>query len=164
MLQSPANAMNFGRIKLKRRNLPMEVRTETGAEAQQISAQVERELLSALADANQQAENSNIVLSARDDDGELIGGITASTSYGWLLIKTLWVREKHRGTGIGRVLVEKIENAGRQADCHAAWLDTSNLEARSFYTGLGYEVFGTLENAEWQSPPSHKRWFMKKDL
>ncbi|MEM7461374.1 MAG: GNAT family N-acetyltransferase [Pseudomonadota bacterium] len=144
--------------------LPMDIRTETGVEAQQISAQVERELLSALGDANQQAVNSSIVLSARDDSGKLIGGITASTSYGWLLIKTLWVRDEHRGAGIGRLLVEKMQDCGKDADCHAAWLDTSNLDAKYFYARLGYEVFGTLENIEGQFPAGHKRWFMKKNL
>lgn len=142
----------------------MKIRPETGADAQELAAQVEHELLASLANTNDQATNTEIVLSARDEDGALIGGLTSSTSYGWLLIKTLWVRKDNRGRGIGRRLVEAAHDAGKKVDCHAAWLDTSNQDARNFYSGLGYEVFGLLENKDGQFPEKHKRWFMKKIL
>ncbi len=142
----------------------MEILKETGPEGSQVSALVEMELLASLAQSSIQAENSDLVISARDGTGNIIAGMTASTSYGWLLIKTLWVREEDRGNGIGRKLVEAAHNAGRKVSCHAAWLDTSSAEARDFYTGLGYEVFGELANAPGQFPEDHKRWFMKRNL
>ncbi|MGI9401691.1 MAG: GNAT family N-acetyltransferase [Rhizobiaceae bacterium] len=142
----------------------MDILKETGPEGLQVSAFVAQELLASLAKSSVQAENSDLVISARDGTGNIIGGITASTSYGWLLVKTLWVREENRGGGIGRGLVMAAHDAGRKAGCHAAWLDTSSAEARDFYTGLEYEVFGELANAPGQFPEVHKRWFMKRDL
>ena len=88
----------------------------------------------------------------------------ASTSYSWLLIKILWVEESHRNSGIGQQLMEAAQAKGRTLNCHSAWLDTSSPKAYLFYARLGYEVFGQLENDATQSPPAHRRWFMKKSI
>ncbi|TCD14078.1 GNAT family N-acetyltransferase [Oricola cellulosilytica] len=125
---------------------------------------IERELLSSLAAANTQTRNETIVLASRGDDGTLRGGLTASTSYGWLLIKTLWVEKRLRGRGLGQALVKRAEEEGRLIGCHGAWLDTSNPAAKAFYAGLGYEVFGVLENVSGQVPANHRRWFMRTAL
>lgn len=125
---------------------------------------IEEKLLSALAKVNAQTNNASIVLTANNDDGELLGGITGATSYGWLLIKMLWVSEDKRRSGIGKQLVSSVENEGRALKCHSAWLDTSNAKARNFYLRLGYEDFGVLENGPNQVPSDHCRWFMKKAL
>ena len=42
--------------------------------------------------------------------------------------------------------------------CVGAWLTTFTYQARGFYEGLGYEVFGALE----QSPADSTRLFMRK--
>jgi ribosomal protein S18 acetylase RimI-like enzyme len=138
-------------------------RVDAGAEAR-VAAQIERALLADLAGINEQSENASVVLAAHGEDGALIGGATGSTSYGWLLVKTLWVAPSHRGTGLGRALMEEMEAAGRAHGCHAAWLDTSNGQAKAFYERLGYAVFGRLENAAGQTPEGHCRWFMKREL
>lgn len=129
-----------------------------------ISAKIERELLCALAQTNAQTENASLVFTARNDDDELIGGAAGSTSYGWLLVKMLWVSEALRGSGIGQQLIQAIEDEGRNLGCHSAWLDTSNADARSFYIKLGYADFGVLENGPGKEPEHHARWFMKKEL
>lgn len=128
------------------------------------SARIETALLSSLADLNTQSTNTSIVLTAMDDDGVLVGGVSGSTSYGWFLVKLLWVDELCRGTGLGRQLMQAAEEEARRHECHSAWLDTSNPEAHRFYLGLGYVAFGVLENSPDQQPADHKRWFMKKRL
>lgn len=125
---------------------------------------IEAELLHALRDALPQAENTSFVLSARDQAGALIGGLTASTSYGWLLIKTLWVTEAFRHRGLGRRFMVLAEEKARSAGCHGAWLDTSNPDAMRFYEKLGYARFGQLANRKEQPPAGHRRWFMEKRL
>nr|WP_319384058.1 GNAT family N-acetyltransferase [uncultured Roseibium sp.] len=129
-----------------------------------IAATVEDRLLHALAEENEQSDNEAFVLKATDDKGKLLGGLTASTSYHWLLIKTLWVDDSVRGAGLGARLVELAEHEARRLGCHAAWLDTSSPDAHRFYQKLGYEDFGILGNLRGQSLPDHRRWFMKKDL
>lgn len=56
-------------------------------------------------------------------------------------MKRLFVRAQYRGLGIGRLLVEGILNAARQAGYASALLDTlSDMEtARALYGDLGFE-------------------------
>ena len=129
-----------------------------------VAERIESELLASLQDSLVQAENASFVLAARSRQNALVGGLTASTSYGWLLIKVLWVDDAQRRQGVGRLLVEEAEARGRNLGCHSAWLDTSNPQAKTFYETLGYEVFGELANDAGQFPESHRRWFLKKTL
>jgi len=125
---------------------------------------LESELLKSLREHLPQALNTRFVLSAKNSQGDIIGGLTASTSYGWLLIKVLRVDEAHRHSGIGRSLMKSAEIKGGELGCHSAWLDTSSPDTMTFYLSLGYECFGELANTETQYPPQHHRWFMKKVL
>ncbi|MDJ0700020.1 MAG: GNAT family N-acetyltransferase [Woeseiaceae bacterium] len=129
-----------------------------------VAETIESELLKALRSTLVQSENSNFVLSAKNAQNSLIGGLTASTSYGWVLIKVLWVDDAQRRKGVGRMLMEKAEIKGKSIGCHSVWLETSNPDAKGFYEALGYEVFGRLSNEAGQFPESHERWFMKKEL
>ena len=125
---------------------------------------LESELLSSLALNQEQALNIGFTLSAHDVEGELIGGLVASSSYSWLLVKILWVDEGRRNLGVGRSLMDFAETKALKLGCHSVWLDTSSANAMRFYDALGYEVFGKLENSKGQFPPGHCRWFMKKAL
>lgn len=125
---------------------------------------LEDKLLSSLKDTNTQAENLNIILAAKESEDQIVGGLVASTSYGWLLVKILWVESECRGSGIGRSLMEHAELSAFSRGCHGAWLDTSSADAQKFYLSLGYEIFGELRNCDDQLPSGHHRWFMKKSL
>jgi putative acetyltransferase len=56
-------------------------------------------------------------------------------------MKRLFVRPQFRASGIGRLLVEAISDAGRQAGCSCVLLDTkTDMEAaRALYRDLGFE-------------------------
>ena len=133
-------------------------------EQSDIAAVIEAALLASLARVNTQAENNGLVLVSRGPGGALAGGVIGHTSYGWLLIKVLWVDEAYRGAGLGKQLMAQAEGRARDAGCHSAWLDTSSEPAHAFYSYLGYTDFGLLENADDQHPAGHHRWFMKKVL
>ena len=133
-------------------------------ESAQIVGEIERALLASLAATNVQATNSSFVLVMRDPDNNLHAGLTASTSYGWMLIKTLWVADELRGLGKGKALVHMAEHEARKIGCQSAWLDTSSDAAHRFYEKLGYQDFGILQNTPDQMPSDHRRWFMKKAL
>jgi GNAT superfamily N-acetyltransferase len=98
------------------------------------------------------------------DGATIIGGLVGSTSYGWLLVKMLWVAEEMRGGRIGTHLMAEAERLARSRGCHAAWLDTSSADAARFYLRLGYESFGVLENALGEQPQGHHRCFLSKRL
>ena len=130
----------------------------------EVAGRIEAELLRALRETLPQSNNDAFVLSARSKAGNLVGGLTASASYGWLLVKTLWVAQAQRSKGLGRALMDKAETKARDLGCQGAWLDTSSPDAMRFYQRLGYETFGQLSNAPGQTPETHRRWFMKKAL
>lgn len=142
----------------------MKIRTETDAGSAAVSDFVETELLHALAASNVQSQNARIVLSIRDDANAIVAGVTASTAYGWLLIKTLWVRGDQRGNGLGRRLMLAVETRGKELGCHGLWLDTSSRDAKAFYEAQGFETFGELSNMPDQFPGDHRRWFMRRTL
>ena len=129
-----------------------------------LAAAIECNLLASLAASAPQGGYAPLALAARDRDGTLLGGLVGSTSYGWLLIKMLWVMESARGGGLGARMMEMAEDDALSRGCHGAWLDTSSDRARGFYERLGYEPFGILENKDGESPEGHRRFFMRKRL
>ena len=94
----------------------------------------------------------------RDDAGVVAAGLSGALSWGWLFVEGLWVDDALRGRGIGRALMAGAEDYARAKDCHSAWLDT--FQASGFYTRLGYESFGVLEDY----PPGQSRHFLRKRL
>ncbi len=132
--------------------------------AADVVEKIEESLLTALGQRSAASGYGSLGVIARKPGGEVVGGLIGSISYGWLLVKMLWVSEKFRGRGLGRVLMQMAEQEGLRRCCHAAWLDTSSTRARDFYLRLGYQVFGKLENAPGEQPERHGRWFMSKRL
>ncbi len=129
-----------------------------------VKAELTDNLLRDLHVLNVQAANSEFMLTARDSDDQMIGGLIATTSYGWMLIKVLWVKHSERRNGIGAKLMDKATKQARDVGCHGMWLDTSSAPAYAFYTTLGFEVFGTLANDADQHPANHQRWLMRKQI
>lgn len=109
----------------------------------------------------QQEPFIRVDLSAKDDAGNLVGGIIA-VAYCWniLYIDVLYVEAAHRGQGIGRRLLEEAEERARRMGVRLVHLDTFDWQARGFYKSLGYEVFGVLDDC----PEGHTRYYMKKWL
>ena len=96
----------------------------------------------------------------RDSDGEVVGGLLGEIYWGWLHIDVLWVHERFRNGGMGRELMQAAEQEAVRQGCTAAFLDTFSFQALPFYLGLGYEIFGELNDF----PPGHGRYFLKKAL
>lgn len=101
-----------------------------------------------------------LYVTARDENWELLGGLTAYTHWNWLYISQIWVDEPLRGKGIGQQLVTAAEEEALKRGCRHAHLNTYDFQARGFYEKLGYTVFGILDDY----PPGHQRLFLKKDL
>lgn len=128
------------------------------------AAAIEDALLRSLRETLPQATNAAVTFVCHNDAGELMGGVSGHSSYGWLLVKTLWVADSHRCCGVGSCLLAVVEERGREIGCHSAWLDTSNPDAERFYLSHGYRSFAVLSNTVEQFPPTHRRVFMKKAL
>jgi GNAT superfamily N-acetyltransferase len=129
-----------------------------------IANAVEHRLLEALRQNVHPSDGRALTLLARDAQGAMIGGLIGATSYGWLLVKMLWVAEEARDHGFGARLMAEAETIARTRGCHGAWLDTSSARAERFYIRLGYEPFGVLKNGPGEHPQGHRRAFLAKRL
>ncbi len=103
-------------------------------------------------------DSTRFGFSLRDSAGTLAGGVVGLLSWQWLFVEALFVTETWRGQGLGRRLLAAAETHAQAQGCHSVWLDT--FQARDFYLGLGYEMFGELQNY----PGPQSRAFLRKTL
>jgi ribosomal protein S18 acetylase RimI-like enzyme len=81
------------------------------------------------------------------EDAGTVVGFAAFAHRAWNRRTELWhlyVAPSRRGQGIGRLLVETVVAAARDAGTRCVWLETSNLAypAIQFYRRLGFELCG----------------------
>ena len=95
-----------------------------------------------------------------DADGNLIGGILGGTYWGWMYVDILWVREDHRGKGIGSKLLTEAEKEAKTRGCHHVHLDTMSWQAPDFYKKHGYSVIGILPDI----PEGNQKYLLMKEL
>ncbi|WP_084162594.1 GNAT family N-acetyltransferase [Paraburkholderia bannensis] len=95
-----------------------------------------------------------------DGEEKIVGGLWGGTAYGWLHIDLLVVPAQARGNGVGTRLMQLAEKEARSRECHSAWLDTHDFQARPFYERLGYVQFAELPDF----PIGHSKIFLKKSL
>ena len=138
------------------------IRLTVEADSEAFAEEIETRLLASLQQNVPASDYAPFGILARNGEGEILGGLIGGTSYGWLLVKMLWVSDSVRNLGLGTRIMQLAEEAAAQRGCHGAWLDTSSLRARNFYRKLGYEAFGVLENKEGESPQGHARFFLSK--
>jgi len=97
---------------------------------------------------------------AQDETGEIVGGVTGTVNWRWLSVKLLWVAPRMRGRGLGRRLMEAVEELGRRRGCRHAHVDTLGFQAPEFYSKLGYAPFAELPDYA----SGHARIYLKKKL
>lgn len=95
-----------------------------------------------------------------NEKGQYIGGLTATTYWGWLDIADFYLPVELRGKGIGDSILKKVESVAILRGCTRAFLTTFEFQARSFYEKRGYMVSGELEGY----PPGSTYYWMVKDL
>ncbi|UVF17428.1 GNAT family N-acetyltransferase [Microvirga terrae] len=126
------------------------------------AGEIEERLLSSLRQNQPASDYAPFGILAHGRDGTIVGGLVGGTSYGWLVIKVLWVAEDLRSHGLGTRIMTLAEETVARQGCHGAWLDTSSRRAKSFYEKLGYELFATLDNQDGERPRGHARFFLRR--
>ncbi len=83
---------------------------------------------------------------------ELVAGASGWTWGQAAGITMTWVREDHRGTGVGAGLLAAFEREARERGCTHVFVTSFTFQAPGFYQRLGYE-----EIFRWESVPTSGR-------
>jgi GNAT superfamily N-acetyltransferase len=96
------------------------------------------------------------------ENDRLVGGCVGRTEdlWRWLTIDTMWVDPGRRGAGIGRALLESVEQQARERGCSWSKLNTFDFQAPGFYEECGYVEYGR----EVDYPPGHVNLLLRRDL
>lgn len=90
----------------------------------------------------------NYLLIGAKDESKLVGSLMAIVCHDatgnckpFMVLENVIVKSECRGVGIGKQLINYIENYARQKSCHYIFLVSSNerKNAHKFYESLGYD-------------------------
>ena len=77
--------------------------------------------------------------SIRSGTGEIIAGYDGHTWGGCCVLSHVWVHERHRGQGLGTLLLRSAEAEAVARGCAQVVLATHTFQAPGFYERMGYE-------------------------
>ncbi|MFP4662759.1 MAG: N-acetyltransferase family protein [Halanaerobiales bacterium] len=98
---------------------------------------------------NNYKENPDYLYICAEEDGQIVGSITGVRCYHlltqyspYMVLETVIVHEEHRGKGIGKKLMLKVEEIARKKACKEIMFVSSahRKKAHKFYELLGYEL------------------------
>ncbi len=84
-----------------------------------------------------------------EKNGEIIAGLYATiTSFKILYLSTLFVNEKYRRQGYGKILIKEMEKRAVNLGINTIRLDTFSWQGKEFYLYLNYKIVGFYRNDE----------------
>jgi GNAT superfamily N-acetyltransferase len=96
----------------------------------------------------------------RNEQREIIAGLSGWTWAQACQIQTLWVHESLRGQGYGERLLQAAEEEAHARGCKIIFLESYSFQAPAFYQKHGYQLAYQLEDF----PPGHQYNFLIKRL
>ena len=84
------------------------------------------------------------------EKGEIIGGITGKMNFNRCHVSGLGIEKASRGGGYGALLMNRMEEEAIQRGATLMTVSTQDFQAKEFYEGLGYTVFGELEDCPFE--------------
>jgi ribosomal protein S18 acetylase RimI-like enzyme len=96
----------------------------------------------------------------RNKDQEIIAGIAGWTWAGICEITQLWVDEKVRKEGIGKILLEAGELEAKTKGCHTILVRSYSFQAPHFYERHGYKIEHILNGF----PKGHSYYILIKQF
>ena len=101
-----------------------------------------------------------LVVAARNEAGDVVGGILGYMVWDFTHIDTLWVAESHRGLDIGTQLMDQAEQEAIALGFPHISLETTSFQALAFYQKRGFTIAGQVPN----KPKGHTWYYLEKDL
>jgi ribosomal protein S18 acetylase RimI-like enzyme len=96
----------------------------------------------------------------RDGDQVAVGGIFGWTWGATCYIRSLYVPAHLRNQGFGSALMSAVETEARARGCGQIVLETHEFQAPDFYSRLGFEIIGRVD----EYPRGHQYLTMRKRL
>ena len=72
----------------------------------------------------------------KNENEEIVGGITGITFWHHVHVDFLWVSEEYRHEGYGTKLIKRIEEFAIEKECSLINLDTFSFQAPAFYKNM----------------------------
>lgn len=91
-------------------------------------------------------EVSAVACYATDESGDFVGGLTGEIFTTSLFVEFFWVDDKKRHSGVGSILMERLEKEAVQLGVTDVYLDTYSFQAPNFYKKLGFIEVGRYTN------------------
>jgi ribosomal protein S18 acetylase RimI-like enzyme len=96
----------------------------------------------------------------RDENNQVIAGIAGWTWARVCEITQLWVNEKVRGLGVGKILLEAAEEEAKNRDCLTILVKSYSFQAPHFYERYGYQV----EHIMYGFPQGYRYYTLAKKI
>jgi GNAT superfamily N-acetyltransferase len=96
----------------------------------------------------------------RDENNQILAGISGGVWGGFCEIDFLWVHADFRAQGYGGQLLAAAEAEARRHGCTWMVLDTFSFQAPDFYPKFGYESAGMYPDC----PTGYQKHFFQKRL
>ncbi|MEV5238104.1 GNAT family N-acetyltransferase [Streptomyces cinnamoneus] len=125
-----------------------------------LTARLENELDDFNEAATGHAPHGELSVKVTDEDGELIGGLTAWTWGGLCGIELLWVRGSSRADGWGAKLLRAAEAEAVRRGCDRVMVSSYTFQAPGFYRRHGYAEVGRVPGV----PGGHADVYLFKSL
>jgi GNAT superfamily N-acetyltransferase len=94
----------------------------------------------------------------RNDQQEIVAGLSGWTWAHACEIRILWVHPDRRGQGYGRDLLESAEQEARVRGCKVILISSYSFQAPAFYQKCGYKLAWQLNDF----PPGHQYCYLVK--
>ena len=94
----------------------------------------------------------------RNEQQEIVAGLSGWTWAHACEIRTLWVNEAWRRHGYGRILLESAEQEARLRRCNVILIGSYSFQAPAFYQKYGYEIAYQLDDF----PPGFQYCYLVK--
>lgn len=108
----------------------------------------------------QARQQGSVTITIKDPQDAVVGGCYGDSFLACMYVAILWVHDDYRGRGLGRELLERIQDEAKKMGCARIYLDTFDFQVPKFYEKFGFHEFARLQ----YFPQGPAKVFFTKEL